>query len=103
MLEMMSNAPTKAEKHSQQYTRFILLIGPNDIDIMLMSTLLLVVGPNVILRPKNNNLVFRAMVLKTLGRVGSVFFFKNWNLNYKDPNEKKMYFCKKKSRVGRFT
>ena len=36
---------------------------------------------------KKNNLVFRAMVLKTLGRVGSVFF-KNWTLNYKDPIEK---------------
>ena len=37
------------------------------------------------------NLVFRATVLKTLGRVGSAFF-KNWNLNYKDPNEKKKVF-----------
>jgi len=35
------------------------------------------------------------MVLKTLGRVGSVFFLKNWNLNYKDRNEKKRYFRKK--------
>jgi len=35
-----------------------------------------------------------ATVLKTLGRVGSVFF-KNWNLNYKDPNEKKGIFVKK--------
>jgi len=29
------------------------------------------------LRPKKNNLVFKATVLKTLGRVGSAFFFKN--------------------------
>jgi len=41
------------------------------------------------------------MVLKTLGRVGSVFF-KNWNLNYKDPNEKNGIFVKKKSGVVRF-
>jgi len=31
--------------------------------------------------------LFRATVLKTLGRVGSVFF-NNWNLNYKDTNVK---------------
>jgi len=51
-------------------------------------------------KAKKNNLVFRAKVLKTLRRVGSVFFafFKNWILNYKDPNEKKLgIFVKKKS------
>ena len=37
------------------------------------------------------NMVFRATVLKTLGSVGS-FFFKNWNLSYKDPNEIKTVF-----------
>jgi len=30
-----------------------------------------------------------------VGRVGC-FFFKNWNLNYKDPNEKKKVFSLKK-------
>ena len=44
-------------------------------------------------RPKKN-LVFRATVLKTLGRVGS-FFFLNWNLNYKYPNEKNGVLVKK--------
>jgi len=45
------------------------------------------------LGPHKINLVFRAAVLKTLGRVGSVgvFFGKNLNLNYKDPNEKKLF------------
>jgi len=45
-------------------------------------------------KAKKKNLVFRATVLKTLGRVGSVFF-KNWNLNYKDPNKKNNNFVKK--------
>ena len=36
---------------------------------------------------KKKNLVFRATVFKTLGRVGWVFF-KELNLNYKNPNEK---------------
>ena len=55
-----------------------------------------------LLRP-TKNLVFRATVLKTLGR-DSCGFFKNWNLNYKDPNGKKQrfFFHKKKSRVGHF-
>jgi len=43
---------------------------------------------------KKNNLVLRATVLKTLGRVGC-FFIKNLNLNYKDPNEKIWFFRKK--------
>jgi len=54
----------------------------------------LLVRSAALLRPKTINLVFRAMVLKTLGRVGSVFlcvFFKNWNLNYKDLNEKTVF------------
>jgi len=42
------------------------------------------------IRPNKKNLMFRARVLKTLGRVGSVVFFKDWKLNYKDPNEKKI-------------
>ena len=53
---------------------------------------------------QKNNLVFRATVLKTLGRVSPVLFvcfFKKWNLNYKDPNKKK-HFRKKKSKVGWF-
>jgi len=37
------------------------------------------------------NIVFRATVLKTLSKVGSDFF-KNWNLNYEDPNEKNGIF-----------
>jgi len=39
---------------------------------------------------KKINPVFGVTVLKTLDRVGYVIFFiKNWNLNYKDPNGKK--------------
>jgi len=49
------------------------------------------------IRPNKKNLMFRARVLKTLGRVGSVVFFKDWKLNYKDPNEKKSGIFRKKS------
>jgi len=45
---------------------------------------------------QKKNHVFRATVLKALGRVGCCFF-KNWNLNYKDHNEKKEGIFVKKS------
>jgi len=51
------------------------------------------------MRPTKINLVFRATVLKTLVRVGSVFFgffLRIEKLNYKDPNEKSGIFVKKK-------
>jgi len=53
-----------------------------------------------LVKPKNNSCVSGNGLKKTLGRVGYGFFFENWNLNYKDPNEKKKGIFVKKS-LGR--
>jgi len=53
-------------------------------------------GRDKFYKAKKINLVFRATVGSALF---FCFFLKNWNLNYKDPNEKNSIFVKK-SRVG---
>jgi len=50
---------------------------------------------NYLLRQNKNNLVFRATVLKTLGRVGSVFFLRIKTSIIKTPTKKERYFRKK--------